>query len=91
MVVIEALFFIICIAAVLFIIDRILLKAEEKGWIYWRKSKPNSRSVGTAFMELQSHLDPSKQHVIEAMEEVDEEEAQGDPPDPANQRNGEEE
>ena len=30
----------------LFVVDRVLLKAEEKGWIYWRRRKGSPRGAG---------------------------------------------
>ncbi len=48
-----------------FVADRLLLAAEARGWIYWRRKSPNLRSVGSAALELQSILEPGKKYVLE--------------------------
>ena len=62
-------------------LDRVGLWMERRGWLYYRRVKPSSSSLGNAFLELQSILEPSKQHVIEVrLEDHDEEADSGDPP-----------
>jgi hypothetical protein len=51
--------------AVLFALDRLLLAAERRGWIYYRKKKPNPASVGSALMQVQALFEPPKQHVVD--------------------------
>jgi hypothetical protein len=48
----------------IFIIDRVGLWLESKGWIYWRKRK-SSGGVGNAFQELNAFFHPSARHTIE--------------------------
>lgn len=68
---------------VLFLLDRLLLKMEERGWIYYRKKKPSRSSLGSAFLEIQSFLEPSKKEIAEIMMEEKKEQADsGDPPLP---------
>ena len=68
-------------ALVLWGLDRMCLWLESRGWLYYRRVKPSSSSLGTALLELQSILEPSRQHVIEArLEEDDEQADSGAPP-----------
>lgn len=54
---------------------------ESHGWIYWRRVKPKGSTIGNAFLELESIIQPSKQHVIEArIKEHGKDEDSGDPP-----------
>ena len=55
----------------LFIIDRIGLWAEKRGYVYWRKKKPSSGGFGNALGELQSFMRPSAKYVIEVQEKKD--------------------
>jgi hypothetical protein len=68
-------------------LDRIAVWMERRGWIYWRRKHGSSGTLGTAFLELQTILEPSKRHVIEArLEEDAEEDDSGDPPGSDNHR-----
>jgi hypothetical protein len=72
-------------AAILILLglDRVGLWMEDRGWLYYRRVKPSSTNLGSAFLELQSLLEPSKKHVLESrLEERDEETDSGDPPEP---------
>ncbi len=72
-----------CIAAFLFLVDRLLLRMERRGWIYWRKSQGSASRGGNALLEFQSILEPEKKHLIEVKrEERPEMEIPGAPPDP---------
>ncbi len=64
----------------LFILDRIGLWAEQRGYVYWRKKKPGSSGFGNALGEFQSFLRPSAKHVMETQEKKDikERDDQGD-------------
>lgn len=67
-------------AAALYGLHRLALWMETRGWIYYRKQS-GSVSVGTAFLEIQSLLDPGKQHVIEIVRKDDSEQSDaGNPP-----------
>ncbi len=71
----------LAIAVALFVVDRLLLRAETRGWIYYRRSRGRSGSSASAFLEIQSMLEPSRKHVIEARSEAKEEEDDaGEPP-----------
>ena len=65
----------------LFLLDKILLKMEARGWIYYRKKKPSRSSLGNAFLEIKSFLEPSKKELVEVMKDEKKEQAEsGDPP-----------
>ena len=55
----------IAAAAALYLIDRLALWLEERGWIYYRKHKASSGSLGNAFLAIQTALEPSKRHILE--------------------------
>lgn len=53
------------VGAALWLLDRMLLEAEQRGWIYWRHKKPHSSSRGSAMLAAHGLLEPDKQHVVE--------------------------
>ena len=56
--------------------------AEDRGWIYYRKGGRPGMSA-SAFLEIQSMMEPSKKHVLHVMrEEDDEQDDAGGPPKP---------
>ncbi|WP_291271148.1 hypothetical protein [Geothrix sp.] len=64
--------------AALFLVDRLGLWAERRGWIYWRKRKSSSNALGSITLELQTLFESGKaRHVIEAKREP-----KKDTPDP---------
>jgi hypothetical protein len=67
----------------LFVLDRVLLKLEANGYIYYRRKKANLKSSGSALVELHRMLEPSVRYVIEAKrEEHEQEDDPGAPPSP---------
>ncbi|MGZ5463386.1 MAG: DUF695 domain-containing protein [Thermoanaerobaculia bacterium] len=56
--------FLLCILAIL-CLDRLLLKLEERGWIYYRKRHASPGGLGGAFIAVQSMLEPGAKHVLE--------------------------
>jgi hypothetical protein len=75
----------IAIAAGLVALDRLFLKLEERGWIFYRRNKPNFHNAGSVFLELQAMFDPRARQVIEQKQRQAErqaEDANGDPPVP---------
>lgn len=52
------------VAAVLYLLHRVALYAERRGWIYYR-SKPPRGAGSLAAMEVMKILDPTIEHVIE--------------------------
>jgi hypothetical protein len=52
----------------LFVIDRLGVWAERRGWIYWRKARP--KTMGRAVLgAMQEFVEPEVRHVIEAQEQ----------------------
>jgi len=69
------------------IIDRLLLAAEARGWIYYRKKQSSPGTSASAFLELQSMLEPGRKYEIQAIQsEADERDDEGEPPSPENSR-----
>lgn len=56
---------IVVISIGVFILDRIGLWMENKGWVYWRKKKPTSNGAGNALQEFEAFLRPSVRYVLE--------------------------
>jgi hypothetical protein len=57
-----------------FLIDRLLLWAEDRDWIYYRTRKPSITSLGTALFLMQAIVQPETQHVVEQKLEIKEDE-----------------
>jgi hypothetical protein len=55
----------ILVVAGLYGIHRLALWAEERGWIYYRKKRGGSGTLGNALLELQTFLEPSKRHILD--------------------------
>ncbi len=53
-------------AALLFVLDRLLLAAERRGWIYWRRRGP--RPGANPMMDLDVMTNPGARLVIEEKE-----------------------
>ena len=73
-----------CVAAFVFVMDRILIWCELRGWIYYRLTPRQQRAFGAAAFQVESLLQPEKRHVYEMKQaaetyrEADED--GGDPP-----------
>jgi hypothetical protein len=66
----------------LVVLDRFLLWAEARGWIYYRRKKASPGTLGSAFLEIQGMLQPGTQHVVEELRKEDvEADEVGDPPE----------
>ncbi len=53
-------------AVVLFVVDRLLLAAERRGWVYYRKRKPTSGSASAAaFGPVAELVQPGQEVVVE--------------------------
>ena len=71
-------------ALLLYLADRLLLKMEDRGWIYYRKKHGTTDRIGEAALRLQALLEPTKQYVLEEKKrDVTEEGRSGAPPDGA--------
>ena len=53
------------IAAALFVLDRLLLAAEARGWIYWRRHKASPGTLGNAVASMHALLEPDRRHAAE--------------------------
>lgn len=56
------------LALAIFLVDRLLLWMEWKGWIDYRRTYPGHSSdgqVGPAFLAIQGLLEPEKRHAAE--------------------------
>jgi hypothetical protein len=64
------------------LLDRLLLFAEQRGWIYWRRRKPSASAAGNALLSVQAIFEPDRAHVVEeqARQEADIDAAEGDEP-----------
>jgi len=75
----KLLFWALVIVAALYAIDRLLLAAEARGWIYWRKKSASPGTTASAMLEVQSLIQPGNAHVVEALRsEASEEDDEGD-------------
>lgn len=73
--------YLVLAAAALYGLHRLALWMEDRGWIYWTKKRASSTSVGTAFLEIQKLLEPSKQHLVDVKNETrEEDDDSGEPP-----------
>lgn len=72
------------VVAALGCVDRLLLWAEDHDWIYYRRHKPSRTSMATALFQLQSIVQPEKQHVVDEERKIqdDREEEDDIPPPP---------
>ena len=65
----------------LFALDRFLLWAEARGWIYYRKKKASPGTLGSAFLEIQGMLQEGAKHTVEERRaEAPEVDEHGEPP-----------
>jgi hypothetical protein len=55
------------------LVDRLLLWAEDRDWIYYRKHKPSGTSMATALFQLQAIAQPEKQHVVDQQRAIQDE------------------
>ncbi len=69
------------VVALLFGLHRLALWMERRGWVYYIHKKPSSSSLSSAFLQVQSLVDPGARSVVEAVREERAESAEaGDPP-----------
>jgi len=74
---------VVAVAALLAGLDRLLLAAEARGFIYYRRRKASPGSLGSAMLEIHSLMQPSARHVVDEQRRVvEEEDDEGEPPDP---------
>lgn len=74
------------IAVGLYLLHRLALWAESRGYIYYIKTEPSRGTLGNAFVRSQSLLEPGKRAMVEAMsEEQREQDESGAPPEAGEQ------
>jgi hypothetical protein len=84
-------FILIALVAAAFVLDRLMLKAEERGWIYWRRRKGSHGMAASAALEVHQILEPSKEYVLEVQrDQAPESDEEGDPPTAGDVAKGEE-
>jgi hypothetical protein len=77
-------------AGFLLLSDRLLLKMESRGWIFYRKNKPNQGSLTNAILSVQSIIEPAKKYELEVRQEERLEQAgEAAPPAPGGEYNWE--
>lgn len=55
----------------LWVLDRLLVWCELRGWIYYRLTpRPVRQSLGNALMSVEAFYRPTKQHAIELLQDV---------------------
>lgn len=64
----------------LLLVDRLLLAAERRGFVHWRKRRPSRVTVSTALLSLQAIYEPQKVHVVEERRRSNVEQAGDDEP-----------
>jgi ligand-binding sensor domain-containing protein len=68
----------------IWLVHRLALWLETRGWLYYRRTRPSSSALGTAFLEAQQLVDPGKRFVLDATrEDRSKRDDTGDPPDKA--------
>lgn len=55
----------LAILAGFWLLHRLALWMEDRGWIYWTRSRGYGTRAGNAMLEVQELLEPEKRHVIE--------------------------
>jgi hypothetical protein len=64
-----------------YMLHRLALWMEGKGWLYYKNKQAPSSMLGNAFLEVQSMVDPGKRLILEAKRETNrEDDESGDPP-----------
>ena len=77
--------YVLVAAIAIYAVHRLACWAEDRGWIYYRKSGGRPGTSASAFLEIQQLMKPNTKHVLEVMhedEEKDEQDDSGDPPKP---------
>ena len=75
------------VAFILFILDRIALWMEARGWLYYRKTKHRpGGTIGNALLEIHTMFEPAKRNILEERKQEKEEKSEaGDPPEAGDQ------
>jgi hypothetical protein len=64
-------------------IDKLLLWAEGRGWIFYRRNKPTPGALGNAFLEIHGLIEQGKRVIVQEMKKAKHDESySGDPVNP---------
>ena len=67
----------------LWAIDKLLLRAESRGWILYRRNKPRRGTLGNAFLEIHGLIEQGKKVIVQEAKKAKEDESfSGDPANP---------
>jgi hypothetical protein len=67
--------------AAVYALHRLGLWMEDRGWIYYRKKHGSSGTLGSALLEIEALLEPTRRHVVEVQRRDESEQHEsGDPP-----------
>ena len=78
----EVFLVVLALIGLFYVLHRVALWAEGRGWVYYLNSKPSNSALGNAFLEIQSMIEPDKRQLVEERkEEAVEEGEQGEPPE----------
>jgi hypothetical protein len=56
---------VLALICLLYVLHRVALWAEGRGWVYYLNSKPSNSALGNAFLEIQSMIEPDKRQLVE--------------------------
>jgi hypothetical protein len=56
---------VLALIGLLYVLHRVALWAEGRGWVYYLNSKPSNSALGNAFLEIQSMIEPDKRQLVE--------------------------
>jgi|CXWL01.1.fsa_nt_gi hypothetical protein len=80
---------VIASCVLLWLLDRLLLAAEARGWVFYRRRRASRSALGNAFLEVQRLLEPAQEHALEVRRAEPGESAEsGDPPSDGRGRAG---
>jgi hypothetical protein len=67
-----------CLAvAACYLLHRLALWAEGRGWVYYRRHRMPMGAVGLALLEVTPALDPAVEHVVDGIRAEHEESGEG--------------
>ena len=56
---------VLALIGLLYVLHRVALWAEGRGWVYYLNSKPSNSALGNAFLEIPSMIEPGKPQLVE--------------------------
>ena len=64
----------------LFVLDRLLLAAERRRWIFYRTTASQRSTAGNALLGIQAIFEPDKRHVVDQRTAIDADQPGDDEP-----------